>query len=247
MRHCYWLPVAALLFCGSTLQAQPAGPGPGADGSAPGQGPYGYGYSPMQPRPMRPTTPRSSAGREAAATISAGLDKLFEFLRSDEQPNKLQTAAFLDREIAPYFDFAYMAQFVAGPNWERMSDEQRRALAAQLESRILGGLTERVVQYSDQKVRYLRPRPGTRGSVDVQVGLLSPGTYPAKLVFRLYAVGDGWKVYDVLAEGRSLLAYYRTAFDQRTAPQRQTQPQVQPQTQPRMRPQMPPQFQPNLR
>jgi len=216
MRNHHWLALAALLFCGSTLQAQPAGPMPG--GIMPGQGPYGYGYGPMQPRPTRPETPRSSAGREAAATVSAGLDKLFEFLRSEEAPNKLQTAAFLDREIAPYFDFDYMAQFVAGANWEQMSGEQRKALAAQLESRMLGGLAERLAQFSDQKVRYLRPRPGKRGSVDVQVGLMSPGSYPAKLVFRMYIVGDGWKVFDVLAEGRSLLAFYRTAFEQLTTP-----------------------------
>lgn len=237
MRHHFWLPLLALLAllcCSSTLHAQPTGPGPDPV-AGPTSGPYGYGYRPMQPQPMRPATARASAGREAAATISAGLDKLFEFLRSEETPNKLQTAAFLDREIAPYFDFDYMAQFVAGSDWERLSSEQRKALAAQLESRILGGLTERLVQFSDQKVRYLRPRPGKRGSVDVQVGLMSPGSYPAKLVFRLYAVGDGWKVYDVLAEGRSLLAYYRTAFSQRTAPA------------PRMRPAMPHQYAPNLR
>ncbi|MGB5736676.1 MAG: ABC transporter substrate-binding protein, partial [Thiohalocapsa sp.] len=170
----------------------------------------------------------SNAGREAAATVGAGLDKLFEFLGSEETQNKLQTAAFLDREIAPYFDFAYMAQFVAGSDWERMSSEQRTALGAQLEARILTGLAERLAQFSDQKVRYLRPRPGKRGSVDVQVGLMSPGSYPAKLVFRMYIVGDGWKVFDVLAEGRSLLAFYRTAFDRLTAPRHPDQAQGRP-------------------
>jgi len=235
MSHRTLLPLAAALLCCSLAQAQPAGPYPGPGGMPmPGSGPgpapsageqsaapgVAYGREPMRPyRPM-PGTPRGSAGREAAATVSAGLDKLFEFM-ADEAPNKLQTAAFLDREIAPYFDFAYMAQFVAGPDWQRMSSEQRDALAAQLESRILSGLATRLLKFSDEKVRYLRPRPGRRGSVDVRVGLLSPGTYPSQLVFRLYQSAEGWKVYDVIAEGRSLLAYYRNAFAQLTGSQPQ--------------------------
>lgn len=197
-----WLPLAAaLLLSCSTLHAQPTGP---------------YGFGPVQPRPPMAGTSRSSAGREAAAAVSAGLDKLFEFMRTDEVPNQLQTAAFLDREIAPYFDFDYMAQFVAGPDWSRMTTAQHKALAAQLESRILTGLTGQLLQFREQKVRFLRPRPGKRGSVDVQVGLARPGAPPVKYVFRLYSTKEGWKVFDVLADGQSLLAYYRNAFDRLT-------------------------------
>ncbi|MCF7992451.1 MAG: ABC transporter substrate-binding protein [Thiohalocapsa sp.] len=201
-----WLPLtAALLLSCSTLHAQPAGP---------------HGFGPAQPRAPMMGPSRSSAGREAAAAVSAGLDKLFEFMRSDEVPNQLQTAAFLDREIAPYFDFDYMAEFVAGPDWARMTPAQHTALAAQLESRMLGGLTGQLLKFRDQKVRFLRPRPGKRGSIDVQVGLASPGAPPARYVFRLYSTKEGWKIFDVLAEGRSLLAFYREAFERLTGDRR---------------------------
>jgi phospholipid transport system substrate-binding protein len=39
--------------------------------------------------------------------------------------------------------------------------------------------------------------------------LQNPGSYPARMEFRLYRSADGWKVFDVLAQGRSVLMYYR--------------------------------------
>jgi phospholipid transport system substrate-binding protein len=201
--------LAAGLLLSAAAQAQPQPPyGIGPQGSGP--------PAPEAIGPRRPASgAQSSPARQAAATVSAGLQKLFDFVRSSDTPqNKLQTAAFLDREIAPYFDFDYMARFVAGADWQRLTAEQRKALAAQLESRILSGLTQRLIGYGGQQVRFVRPRT-TRGGVDVQVGLSTMGGgYPTRLVFRLYQTDDDWRVYDVLAEGRSLLAFYRSAFEQ---------------------------------
>ena len=188
MKPYFWLPLAFLLGIGSVAQAQPPyGPGPGS-------------YAAVQ---------RSHPGAEAAATLREGMNKLNAFLGQDEKPNKLQVAAFLDGTIAPYFDFDYMAKWVAGRGYSAMSAEQRAALAASLEARFLGTLAGQLAKYKDQKVRFLRPRRGPRGAVSVPVGILRPGTYPSKLEFRMYRAEDGWKVYDVMANGRSAVAYYR--------------------------------------
>ncbi len=203
MTHRFWLPLSAALLVCATTQVW-------------AQAPYGYG--PMQPRGPVPGAQRARPGDAAVAVVRTGLEKLFAFLDTDERPNNLQTAAFLDREIAPSFDFAYMAQFVAGSDWGRMNPGQRKDLAGQLESRILSGLATKLDKYDGQQIRFIRARPGKRGSVDVSVGLMSPGAYPSQIVFRLYHAEGGWKVYDVLAQGRSVIAYYREAFSEQTAP-----------------------------
>jgi phospholipid transport system substrate-binding protein len=161
---------------------------------------------------------RANPGTEAAAALREGMDKLLEFLSKEEKPNKLQVAAFLDGEIAPYFDFDYMAKWVAGPGFAAMSEEQRAALAAKLEARFLGTLASRLAQYKGQRVRFLRPRPGRRGAVSVGVAILRPGSYPSKLDFRLYRSKDGWKVYDVVANGRSAAAFFRQDLKRSAAP-----------------------------
>ena len=218
MVRALWLPVAALLFCVTSVHAQPPAPyAPSPMAAPPMSVPPDLGGPRAMSEPPSMYGPRRSSGpREAAATVSAAMDKLFDFMGSNEVPNQLQTAAYLDREIAPYFDFDYMARFVSGPAWQQMDAEQRKALAAKLESRILGGLASNLYKYSEHKVRYLRPQHSRRGSVDVQVGLATRGTYrPTRLVFRLYRGDGGWKVFDVLSEGQSMLAYYRESFEQR--------------------------------
>ena len=199
MKPILWLPAAALLGLAGVAQAQPPQPG--------------YGPPPFRSSPYR-AAPRADPGTEASAVLREGMDKLLAFLAKDE--NKLQVAAFLDREIAPYFDFEYMARWVAGPRYGRMDPGAREALAAKLEARFLGTLAKRLAGYEGQQVRYFRPRTTRRGAVSVSVGVLQPGTYPAKLDFRMYRGDDGWKIYDVSANGRSASAYYRMQLN-RTA------------------------------
>jgi len=208
------LPLAAVLLVGTVALA------PAAVAAQAG-GPYSGGPGPAHgaARMARLASLRMQDGREASATVLASIDKLFEFAGAADRPNKLQAAAFLDREIAPYFDFGYMAAFVAGPSWEDLSPKEREALAAQLESRILSGVAERLLTPPGQHVRYVRPRPGKHESVDVRVSLSSPPGLrgPRRgvqqpLVFRMYRTDDGWKVFDMLVDGRSILGSYRNSF-----------------------------------
>jgi phospholipid transport system substrate-binding protein len=219
MNHPSRLPIAALLLAGALAQAPASSLA--EPGSPHGAGPAPGGYGPPAAVSQRALL-RMQDGREAAATVMATIDKLFDFVSADEVPNKLQTAAFLDREIAPYFDFDYMAEFVAGPHWPDLGPKQRKALTAQLESRILSGIAERLLTPPGQRVRYVRPKPGKNESIDVRIGLSGPpiaprggpmGTASQPLVFRMYYTEDGWKAFDVLAEGRSVIASYRDAFD----------------------------------
>jgi phospholipid transport system substrate-binding protein len=226
-----WLPLLVLLGVGTGVSAQPYGygPPPMPHGSAP------YPVMPMMPErpamPARPSAPPAQAespapvsraerpdtipggpAGEASATLKAGMDKLLDYLAQKEVPNRLQVAAFLDREIAPYFDFQYMAKWVAGPAYEGMSADAKAAMAAHLEADFLGTLASQLMHYQGQQIRMLPPRTGPRGAVSVNVALLRPQTYPSKLEFRMYRAESGWRVYDVVADGQSAAAYYRVQF-----------------------------------
>ncbi len=213
-----WLSLVVLLGCVASVVAQP----------------YGYGSGTMPGDPAMPTSPGAGGAdrqaamgarmardpaRQASATLKEGMDKLLGYLAQEEVPNQLQVAAFLDREIAPYFDFDSMARWVAGPAYAQMSAKDREALAAHVESSFLSTLASELVVFQGQQIRMLPPSRGPRGAISVNVGVMRPGTYPSKLQFRMYPTDSGWKVYDVTANGQSAAAYYRVEF-QRMAMQR---------------------------
>ncbi|MET0066800.1 MAG: ABC transporter substrate-binding protein [Candidatus Thiodiazotropha sp.] len=175
-----------------------------------------YGYAPYQ-APMKAVQEQQTGPDRV---LREGMTKLLKFLRQSDKPNTQAIGQFLESEIAPYFDFEYMATWVAGPMNRGMTEQQHREMAEQLKTLLLGTLTKRLGSYQNQDVRFYRPRRAGENEVKVRVGILQAGGYPANLDFRFYRGKDGWKVFDVAANGNSALAYYRQYFTNKMRAQR---------------------------
>ncbi|MDJ0808004.1 MAG: ABC transporter substrate-binding protein, partial [Gammaproteobacteria bacterium] len=141
--------------------------------------------------------------------VREGMTKLLKFMRHQERPNPQAIGGFVENEIAPYFDFAYMAQWSAGPAYRNMNDAQRSVLEQKVKEMLLSTLVKRLTSYDNQDVRFFRPRRAGKNEVKVRVGILQAGGYPANIDFRFYLSDSGWKVFDVSANGTSALSYYR--------------------------------------
>jgi phospholipid transport system substrate-binding protein len=147
-----------------------------------------------------------------AELLKEGINTLKAFIRSGGANDKARAAAFLSSEIAPYFDFAYMTRWAAGPAWRRMSPEQRANMRARLAESFMTTLAQQLTTYSNQPIRYFTPRGQSRDDVRVSAWIMQPNGYPTKLEFRFYQSKTGWKIFDVKAAGNSAVVYYRNHF-----------------------------------
>lgn len=138
MKSAHW--VLAGMLLGSVVHAIPQ--------YGPGMGPGPYGQARMAPQAM--ATP--------AVALRNGMDRLQAFLGGDNQPSAEELAAFLEAEIAPFFDFEYMAESAGGRQFERMNDEQRATVVAQIKQSFLGKMAEKLGGYDNQQVRFMPPR-----------------------------------------------------------------------------------------
>jgi phospholipid transport system substrate-binding protein len=161
--------------------------------------------------PTRSTGPMTAAApANPAVALRAGVDRLIAFLNQDPAPDEAQLEGFLNDEIAPFFDFDYMAKTAGGRLFERLDDTQQADITAGIKRSFLGKMAEKLTGYSNQQVRFLPPRAGDGGrTAQVSVAILNPGSYPARLDFRLYRGGESWRVYDVAANGQSAIVHYR--------------------------------------
>ncbi|MCB1725425.1 MAG: ABC transporter substrate-binding protein [Gammaproteobacteria bacterium] len=234
MKSPYWVLAGALLA--GTVHAVPHY-GPGMMG--PGMGP-GMGAGPYGPGPA--AAPVAAA---PAVALRNGVDKLLAFLGSEPRPSADALGAFLDSEIAPFFDFEYMAESAGGRLYERMGADERSAVVASIKQSFLAKMAEKLAGYSDQQVRFLPPRADAGGrTAQISAAVLNPGSYPARLDFRLYRKGEQWLVYDVAANGRSAIVHYRNQIMRDLREQRMQQMrQMTPSARPPM-PQMPPRMAP---
>jgi phospholipid transport system substrate-binding protein len=206
--RCSVILAGALLVAG-TVQAMPYGTG--SDPS------FGYGPDSMQgQRTYYYGLPRQAPpGEQNPATVLRdGLNKLVGFLKQDPKPDAARVSKFLDDEIASYFDFAYMARASAGGMYRQMDDEQRQKLQAKLREMFLTAMAQHLAAYDKQEIDFLPPRRGGQRGDEVTLPIAVRGAqgYPSELDFRLYLGQDGWKVFDVVANGSSALVYYRDYF-----------------------------------
>lgn len=207
-------------FAAAAVNAQPPAYYPPA---------MGYGHVIPQHKPvtrMPQRQKKASDVEEAGIILKAGLNKLLGFFNSPRPPSREKIAEFLDKEIAPYFDFAYMAKWSAGSTYRRLSEQQKKKMESELRTQFLTTMAQKLSSFNQQSVRYLAPRITGRNQVELSIAISNAGSYPARLDFRLYKSGNGWKVYDVSANGSSALMYYRQYFRQKV--QRQMQRQARP-------------------
>jgi phospholipid transport system substrate-binding protein len=119
----------------------------------------------------------------------------------------------IDAKVLPHFNFASMTALAMGQNWKGATPEQRKQLVDAFRTLLVRTYASALAAYSEQKFdfRPLRAKP-TDTDVTVQVRVIQPGAQPVPIDYSMEKTAAGWKVYDVMVGGVSLVANYRTEF-----------------------------------
>lgn len=146
--------------------------------------------------------------------VEAGISQLNQFIGAYKNPSKDQIRQFLASEIAPYFDFSYMAKWVAGPYHNRLSIDQKTTFKKLLHDNFLNALARNLGVYT-------LPLPQVHVEESVTGRNTKEMTVPVyveinglqiKLIFRFYWSPVGWKIFDVVANGASAVGFYRRYY-----------------------------------
>ena len=119
----------------------------------------------------------------------------------------------VETKVLPHFDFTGMTGLAVGPNWPKANAEQKKQLTLEFRTLLVRTYASALSAYRDQKFdfRPLRLKP-TDTDVSVQVRVMQSGAQPISIDYSMERTAAGWKVYDVVVGGVSLVANYRTEF-----------------------------------
>ena len=119
----------------------------------------------------------------------------------------------IDAKVLPHFNFGAMTALAMGQNWRSATPEQKKQLVDAFRTLLVRTYASALAAYSEQKFEFrpLRAKP-TDTDVTVQVRVIQPGTQPVPIDYSMEKTAAGWKVYDVVVGGVSLVANYRTEF-----------------------------------
>jgi len=127
--------------------------------------------------------------------------------------SRAKLIAVIEEKVLPHFNFSAMTALAMGQNWGKSSPEQKKQLTDAFKTLLVRTYASALAAYSEQKFdfRPLRAKPNDT-DVTVNVRVLQPGAQPVTLDYSMEKTANGWKVYDVMVGGVSLVANYRTEF-----------------------------------
>jgi phospholipid transport system substrate-binding protein len=150
---------------------------------------------------------------EPAEVLRNGIELLTGYLGKNNGPNPEEMRKYLEIEILPFFDFEKMTAWSIGSAARSLNNTQKLQLTAILKERFLASMVGQLADYQGGKIQYLRPKGNPdRGKISLGVRIFGQKRYPIQIDFKLYAGRNGWKVYDVVANQTSAVAYYRKEF-----------------------------------
>jgi len=131
-----------------------------------------------------------------------------------QKGDRKKVIALIEAKVLPHFNFQAMTSSAVGRNWEKASADQKARLMEEFKTLLVRTYSSALASYSSQKFdfRPLRAKP-TDTDVTVNVRILQSGTEPVTIDYDMEKRPQGWKVWDVRVGGISLVANYRTEFD----------------------------------
>ena len=151
------------------------------------------------------------------AMVKRIADELIAIVKSDKEVqagNSAKVVQLAEQKVLPHFDFARMTRLAVGRNWSQATPEQREALTKEFRTLLVRTYSSALSQYRNQKIE-VRPLAISPGDVDVVVrtSVMQEGGPPIPIDYRMEKKPDGWKVYDVVIDGASLVTTYRSSFN----------------------------------
>lgn len=122
----------------------------------------------------------------------------------------------IDELVIPKLNIILMSKIVLGrDNWTSSNDYQKREFQKAFRSLMVRTYMKSLTTFDGEKIKYMPFKAGKRPDIARvnTIYLLSDGELPVS--YRLkFIESDGWKVFDIIIDGVSLLKNYRTDFQE---------------------------------
>jgi phospholipid transport system substrate-binding protein len=147
--------------------------------------------------------------------LKAQIDRVLKTLDNPElkKEGRARDRRRAVRQIAnDIFDFGETARRSLGRHWQPRTPAEREEFVQLFADLLERSYISRVELYGGEKIQYLGD--STEGDqAKVQTKLVTKGGSEIPIEYRMHRKGERWLVYDVIIEGVSLVANYRTQFN----------------------------------
>jgi phospholipid transport system substrate-binding protein len=151
------------------------------------------------------------------ALVKKITDEVIAIIKQDQDiraGNQKKINELVDAKVLPHFNFNHMTALAMGRNWPKASAEQQKMLTSEFRTLLVHTYSIALSTYKNQVIE-LKPLRVAAGDTDVTVRtqVKQSGAEPVGIDYSMEKSPGGWKVYDVVVGGVSLVTNYRETFN----------------------------------
>ena len=163
-------------------------------------------------------TPALAADEAPDQLVKRVTEEVLTVVRNDKdiQNGSTQKAvALVDAKVLPHFNFNRMTALAMGRDWRKASPEQKKVLVSEFRTLLVRTYSNALTTYKNQTIDFkpFKMEPADT-EVLVRTQVNQPAGKPIQIDYSLEKLDDGWKVFDVIVAGVSLVTNYRDTFAQ---------------------------------
>ena len=163
--------------------------------------------------------PAAALAQEAPdALVKRVTDEVLVIIKADkdlQSGNSRKIAELAEVKVLPHFDFPRMTRLAVGRSWQQASDAQKEQLVKEFRTLLVRTYSTSLTAYRNQtiEVKPLKMAAGDKEAT-VRTAVIQQGGPPIPIEYSMEKADSGWKVYDVVIEGVSLVTTYRGSFSE---------------------------------
>jgi phospholipid transport system substrate-binding protein len=165
------------------------------------------------PAPAPAAAPDAAAPDVLVKSVTMEVIDLIAKDKEIQAGSRAKLIELIEAKVLPHFNFAAMTALAMGQSWNKANAEQKKRLIEEFRTLLVRTYASALAAFAGQRFdfRPLRAKP-TDTDVTVNVRVVQPGSQPVPIDYSMEKTSTGWKVYDVMVGGVSLVANYRTEF-----------------------------------
>jgi phospholipid transport system substrate-binding protein len=145
-------------------------------------------------------------------------EEVLASIKSDKQlaaGDKRKALQLAEEKVLPHIDFEQAVRLAAGRAWQQATPEQKKQLSSEFRKMLVRVYSNAIEPYQGQALKVLPSRGGKQDPEDtiVRAQFIRAGGQPLPLEFHARKTDSGWKIFDIVVEGVSLVLTYRSEFD----------------------------------
>ncbi|HEY4999952.1 MAG TPA: ABC transporter substrate-binding protein [Usitatibacter sp.] len=167
---------------------------------------------------MAALLPALAAAQETPdALVKRTADEILAIIKADKDVasgNTAKVVELAEQKVLPHFDFERMTRLAVGRNWAQANDGQKQSLVKEFRTLLVRTYSASLTQYRDQTidVKPTKLAPADKEAT-VRTAVIQKGGPPIPIDYSMEKADSGWKVYDVVIDGASLVTTYRGTFN----------------------------------